>query len=414
MDNKKLLLYKPIMGGLLALLLASYTNALFATELPTQVKSYYGSYDVEHKQAGKPAPSLSQPVIEHWLSPQKANKPYNIAVLFPHLKDPFWVAVDHGVFKQAQQYGIGAELFLAGGYRNLGRQVTQLETILRDKDKYDGIIIGAVQFKKSKLEHIYKRLSEANIPIISVVNDSYTPTINAKSLVSWEELGFQAGKYLVSHAQGKKVKVLVLPGPKGTGWAPDSFNGFKDALAQQKDQHNIELLPTIWGDTGDRTQRHLLNFILEKHHNIDYLVGNAIAVNALLTKGPNGEIPPIEKFNNAHPNIKAISTYIIQDVYDHIVAGKVLASSTDLMRQQGQIAIDMMIRLLNGERIDDKTVRAGGEIPFRTGPIVPIISNENINQWSYEYLFGERNFKAMHYLKADYLLFNERSNSNGQ
>lgn len=387
--------YKEGVSALLLISILAISHLSHAAEALTRVKSYYGTYKVEQKQAGKPSPSLSDPIIENWHPPKKAKRAYNLAVLFPHLKDPFWVAVDHGVFKQAQQYGLGAELFIAGGYRNLGRQVTQLEEILANREKYDGIIIGAVQFKKSKLENIYKKLSAANLPIISVVNDSYTPTINAKSLVSWEELGYQAGKYLVKHAQGKPSKVLVLPGPKGTGWAPDSFNGFKDALAERQDKHDISLLPTIWGDTGDKTQRHLLNFILKKHKNIDYLVANAIAANAMVTPGPNGETPPIEAFKALHPDIKIISTYIIQDVYDHILDGKILASSSDLMRQQGQIAVDMMVKLLNGKTAGKKD----GGLPFRTGPIVPIISMENIDQWSYEYLFGERDFKAIHLLE---------------
>ncbi|MBE0368088.1 TMAO reductase system periplasmic protein TorT [Pseudoalteromonas aurantia] len=379
-----------------ALSISIYSNVPKAKEAPLDVKSYYGHYDTKNKVAGKPSPSLSKAIIEKWKSPVQANAPYNLAILFPHLKDPFWVAVNYGVFKQAEKFGVGAELFLAGGYRNLGRQVIQLENVLKHKDAYDGVIIGAVQFKKSKLEDIYKKLTAAGMPIVSVINDSFTPTINAKSLVSWEELGFQAGKYLIEHAKQKSVKVLVMPGPKGTGWAPDSLNGFNKALAQASDQHNAKVLPAIWGDTGDKTQRHLLNFILEKHNKIDYLVANAIAVNAMVTKGPNGEPAPIETFKNKHPEIKIISTYIIQDVFDHITAGRVLASSTDLMKQQGQIAIDMMIKLLNGDQVGSKE----SNFPFRAGPIVPIISQDNIQQWPYEYLFGEREFKAIHVLPS--------------
>lgn len=374
--------------------LVTQSFAQVTSEPELEVKSYYGTYKVKNKEAGKPSPSLSDAIIEKWSGPREAKKPYNIAVLFPHLKDPFWVAVNHGVFNQAKKYGVGAELFLAGGYRNLGRQVTQLESILENRAKYDGIIIGAVQFKKSKLEDIYLELSKSGIPIVSVVNDSYTPTINAKSLVSWEELGYQAGKYLVEHTQGKPVSVLVMPGPKGTGWAPDSYNGFKAAL---KDYPNkIALLPAIWGDTGDKTQRHLLNFILKQKQNIDYLVGNAIAANAMVTRGPKNEPSPKETYHSLHPNIKIISTYIIQDVYDHIVQGNILASSSDLMRQQGQVSVDMMIKLLNGEQPGV----AGSGFPFRAGPLVPIISKDNIHDWSYEYLFGERDFEAIYRLDA--------------
>ena len=375
-----------------------YVNAELAQNLEQQitnekirVQSYYGPYEANLKLPGKPAPSLGEPDEEWWQAPTKANRPYNLAVLFPHLKDPFWVTVNYGIATQAKKYGVGMQLWHAGGYRNLGKQVQQMQYILDHKDQYDGLIIGAVQFQKPKLEEMYERFAQAGIPIVSVINDSYTPSIKAKALVSWEKLGYQAGKFLVDHSQGKKVQVLVLPGPRGTGWAPDSFSGFEAALNTLDPKGNITVLPAIWGDTGDKTQRHLLRFILKRYENVDYLVSNAIAANAMITAGPDGKMAPIEEFKEQHPNIKIISTYITQQVYDAIAAGKVLASSTDQMKQQGMMSVDMMIKYLNGETPGSKEDR----FPFRSGPIVPIIHQDNITQWPFLKLFGSREFQPV-------------------
>jgi protein TorT len=55
------------------------------------------------------------------------------------------------------------------------------------------------------------------------------------------------------------------------------------------------------------------------------------------------------------------------------------------------MAVDMMVRLLNGETPGDK--EAG--FPFRSGPVIQIISKETMEQWSYERLFGPRGFKPV-------------------
>ncbi len=283
-----------------------------------QVDSYYGIYDAAQKKSGLPNPSLQITKTELWSPPEKANRAYNIAVLFPHLKDPFWISVNYGIAMKMKKFGIGMQLWHAGGYRNLGKQTLQLQHILENKEKYDGVIIGAVQFKKTKLENIYKELDAAGVPIIAVVNDSYTPSVKAKSLVSWRDLGYQSGKFLVQHSQGRKVSVLIFPGAKGTGWAPASLDGFKQALIDFDQNKNVVVLPPVWGDTGDKAQRHLANFILERYENVDYVVGNALAANALVTKGPNGEEVPTIKHQKRHPDLYQKIYQTAEEIKSHL------------------------------------------------------------------------------------------------
>lgn len=364
--------------------------------LEFDVKSFYGNYKVDQKKPGIPSPSLDDPVLEKWKSPPKTKVKYRVAVIFPHLKDPFWLAVNYGVVYEARRLGVGIDLQHPGGYRNLGKQALQIEKVLTD-GKHDGLIIGAVQFKKDKLEKLYKRFHDKNIPIVSVVNDSYTPTINAKAIVSWRDLGYQAGKFLVEHSKDRYIKIAVFPGPKGTGWAPDSHDGFMQALHDFDALYRIDMLPPIWGDTGDKAQRHLVNFLLKQTTEIDYLVGNALAAAATVTNGKDGSVAPLKRYRERHPNLKIISTYIIQDVYDFIKQGLILASPTDLMKDQGVMAVDMMVRILQGENPGKFSER----FPFRSGPIVPIITQENIKNWSYERLFGPRGFEAVWHLEPE-------------
>lgn len=82
----------------------------------TQIKNYYGTYQIEGEVTAKPTTSLSEPAIEVWSSFKEAEKLYRLAALFPHFKNPFWVTVNHVFLNEAKEFGPSAELFLARKY----------------------------------------------------------------------------------------------------------------------------------------------------------------------------------------------------------------------------------------------------------------------------------------------------------
>ncbi len=364
---------------------------------PFLINAYYGYYDTEGKVPGLPSESLIGPILEDWMYPENAIEGTRIAVLFPHLKDPYWIAVYYGIQKEAERLGIGIELHMAGGYRNLGKQALQLEEVYEKAKEgyYHGLIIGPVQFNKSKLNNIFKKLKNINIPIVAVITDAYTEDISSKSLVSYQDVGYFVAEYLLKLTKGEKVRIAVFPGPKGTGWAPDSYNGFLEGLQNIEGGNNVEIAHVVWGDTGDKTQRHLVNYFLKKYKDFDYFIGNALAANAMLSKGPDGEEAALNKYRANHPNLRIISTYLIPEVYDLIQNKKILASATDHMMMQGMISMDMVVRIINGEKTGDTTTN----LPFRASPRLQMITQDNISDWPYEKIFGERNYQQKYVLE---------------
>ena len=93
----------------------------------------------------------------------KADKPYNLCVLFPHLKDSFWLGADYGVVEESRRAGVNMTLYEAGGYENLNRQLSQFDDCLANHA--DAIIIGGVSEggmgQKLSLIHIFT--SQQNI-----------------------------------------------------------------------------------------------------------------------------------------------------------------------------------------------------------------------------------------------------------
>jgi len=360
---------------ILIIVLASSCHSLLAepANQSINVYSYYGQYDASNKQAGFPSPSLTGPKQEQWNSPLASKKNYRIGVLFPHLKDPYWLAVNYGILAQAKELNLSFKLLSAGGYSELERQKQQLKQLV--EEKVDGIILASISY--TALDKLVEQTTHAGIPIIEIVNDIYSPSIQAKALVSFYDMGYQAAKFVVKDSAKKQIKVGLFPGPQGSGWAPESLKGF--FALHREYPGKIKIYPPKWGDTDYKVQRHLVSDFIKKHPDIDYIVANAVAAEVAIE---------VLQEHGLTDKVKIISTYIIPTIYEKVKMGKITAAPSDITVSLGRMAMDMMLRMLNGES-------SGKDFPFRAGPVIPVISNQNINQFSYEMLFGKVDFKPV-------------------
>ncbi len=363
--------------ALLPVICFLFVTAATAEEIT--VNSYYGVYDAAVKKPGFPSKSLKGPVTETWVSP-KPKKGYHIGVLFPHLKDSYWIAANYGIISHAKALGLKITLLSAGGYSKFGNQMRQLRQ-LAEKEKVDGIVLASVDYKK--MDKVIANALPSTLPVVELINDINCPTISAKSLLSFYEMGYKAGEFVVNDSAGKHIKVAFFPGPEKSGWAPDTYNGFKAAVDKlKKSGQKIALSPPQWGDTTPKDQGgRLLRYLGKKvNHKTDYIVGNAVAAVEAVAF--------LEKNKANHPKAKIVSTYITKTVHEQIKNGRIKASPSDQTVLQCKISLDMMVRLLNGEKTGDK-------FPFRVSPQIPLVTDENIAEYSAEKLFGDKNFKPV-------------------
>lgn len=94
--------------------------ALAAAITPAAAETPWFPMKVYDASSGTPKPA------EYTALP-KAEKPYKLCVLFPHMKDSFWVAVAYGIVKQAEAMNVNMTLYEAGGYENLPKQLSQFD-----------------------------------------------------------------------------------------------------------------------------------------------------------------------------------------------------------------------------------------------------------------------------------------------
>ncbi|MDO8984108.1 TMAO reductase system periplasmic protein TorT [Cypionkella sp.] len=295
--------------------------------------------------------SQTQPLLYQPLD--HAAKPWRLCVLYPHLKDAYWLSVNYGMVEEANRLGVSFDLYEAGGYPNLDRQIEQVKAC--GKRHMDALIIGPVS---------YDGLSPAvldiaqQMPVIAAVNDMDDAGISAKASVSWREMGAAAGRAIAQrHPKGSPaVKLAWFPGPKGAGWVQFVEQGFFEALAES----SAQIVATRYGDTGVDQQVLLVEDILDSVPEVNYLVGSGPMAEAAVS---------ILRARNLTGRIGIVSTYVSHGVYRGIKRGRILAAPTDFAVLQGRLAVELAVRAIEG----NLTIR-------HAGPRIVTLTPENIDE----------------------------------
>ena len=210
--------------------------------------------------------------------------------------------------------------------------------------------------------------------MIDVINGMSSKDLSAKSLVSFETMGYKAGEYVAKlHPKGSaETEVAWFPGPPGAGWVEAGNKGFSDAVKNSA----LKIVATKYGDTGKEVQLKLVEDVLQANPNIKY-------ISQAHRRPPK---PPCSFCANATSSdkIKVIAYYFTPGVYENIKAGRVLAAPTNSAVIQGRISIDQAVRILEGK-------------PYlkHVGPKIYVIDKSNINTFDYTSSLAPANWKPV-------------------
>lgn len=262
----------------------------------------------------------------------RAAKPWRLCILYPHLKDAYWLSVNYGMVEEARHLGVAFDLFEAGGYPNLERQREQLAACA--DEAFDAVILGTVSY--DGLTEEVERIAALK-PVIATVNDIDDRGITAKASVPWREMGAAAGRFIAGmHPAGTApVTVAWFPGPEGAGWVRFVEEGFHAELAKS----SARLVATKFGDTGLEQQVLLVEEVLDATEDVDYLVGSGPMAEAAVS---------ILRARGMTDDVKIVSTYLSHAVYRGIARGRILAAPTDFPVVQGRLAVEMAVRAIEG------------------------------------------------------------------
>lgn len=273
--------------------------------------------------------STDKEVEADYVPLMKAEKPHSICVLFPHLKDSFWVAVNYGIVEEAKRQKVNINLYEAGGYENLSRQLSQFDDCLASKA--DAIIIGGVS--EGGMSQKYTEAMNKGIPVISVAVPVTKTKIAGKVYSDFPTMGGLTGKYLLAYLKGKPGAAVTFPGPAGSGWAEGFNDGFKAAIAGT----NVKLLGEKFGDTGVQVQMQLVQDALQAYPDLTVIWGTAptaeAAIGAVAQAGRTGEIMIMSSYEN-------------QAMVDAVKRGDILGFATQYAVANGTISVDQAIRAI--------------------------------------------------------------------
>lgn len=266
--------------------------------------------------------------------PEAASEAWDICASLPHLKDPYWLAVNYGLTQEAERLGVNLIVNEAGGYTNLAKQISQIEDCA--VTGADAVLIGAIS--GSGLDSLIAELDRQGIVVIDFMNGVSSDKVMGRSLVSFETMGEYIGKYLAEkHPEGSgEVQVAWFPGPAGASWVEAGNTGFVKAL----EGSDATLFDTRYGDTGKEVQLKLVEDSLQSFADLDYIVGTAptaeSAAQVLKARGLDGQID-------------ILSYYITPGILDLMEDGVIAAAPTDSTVLQARIAVDLAVGALEGD-----------------------------------------------------------------
>lgn len=290
---------------------------------PAAAETKWFPMKIYDASSGTPKPAEYTPLA-------KAEKPYNICVLFPHMKDSFWVAVAYGVVKQAETSNVNMNLYEAGGYENLPKQLSQFDDCMAAKA--DAIVVGAIS--GAGLMKKFEEAKAKGIPVVGVTNPLPPNALPAANYVDFVAMGEVTGEGLLAQSKAdEELNIVTFPGPAGSGWA-ESFNeGFKKAVAKNP---KAKILGEKFGDSGVAVQLQLIQDALQAYPNMNVIWGTAPTAEAAI--GAVAEA--------GRSDIKVISSYENQAMLDALNRGDILAFATQYPVGEGAIAIDQAVRLI--------------------------------------------------------------------
>jgi periplasmic protein TorT len=284
-----------------------------------------------------------------------AKQRWRLCASLPHRKDDYWRAVEWGLLNEAKRLGVQLDTIYAGGYDQLSQQIRQLKERCND-GQHDAIILGAID--ELQLGDTLAGLASANLPVIDLVNGVHSPHIQAKSMVSFRDMGAAAARYVnaLCARERKQYRIGWFPGPQGAAWVRTGDEGFRDTLQPECGR----IVHVAHGDTGLRVQLDLITAALDSPAAIDLIVGTAVTAEAAAQLLRNLQ----------RTDVRIIAYYLNASVYRNLRAGRILAAPTDSPVIQARIAVDLAVRVLEQQPYDK-----------RIGPKIMLLDYLNVHNF---------------------------------
>lgn len=266
---------------------------------------------------------------------EPASKPWRIAFLFPHMKDPYWIGCNYGVISEAKRLGVAVDIFVADGYNDLVGQLRKMDEAI--SARYDAIVISPLSLTANNSSIAKARAK--GIPVFELANDSTSDDLTIKVTTSLKSMGVDATQWVIRDAQKrglKSINIALLPGPSDAGWVKGEVEGTREAA--HKAAIKVNILDVKYGDSDRVGQSQLAAQLLAEHgKKLDYILG--------CTGCAPAAILPVKE-SGLKTKIRIVSYDLTREIADSIRKGDIVASADTKGLSQARVTINAVVSFL--------------------------------------------------------------------
>ena len=270
-----------------------------------------------------------------------AGQPLDIFVSYHDVSNEFAPFVKAGVERADEMDGVDAR-FIGPVGAEAGGQISEIETLMNNMD---GLAISAVS--TDALSPLINRVIEAGIPVISYNTDNPE---SARLVFAGQDLvesGRQAGQQMIEVLDGEG-KVMITTIDAAAQWSLDRESGAREVLEAEE---GIEVVRTL--NTGTDPQE--IFSAIENAMLSNPGITGILSLECCSTPAAGEWV----KRNGMAGKIKIVGFDLLDQTLE-LVADEVIQVTIDQApERQGFEAVNLLVRFLNGETIDDLDTGVG-------------------------------------------------------
>lgn len=271
----------------------------------------------------------------HYTMAARARKPWRIAFLFPHIKDPYWIGCSYGVISEARRLGVAVDILPAAGYDDLIGQLREMDEAVAAG--YDAIVISPISLTANNAS--ISKARAHGIPVFELANDSTSDDLAIKVTTSLKSMGLDATRWVIADAQKRgltTINIALLPGPADAGWVKGEVAGTREAASNAPITVNI--LDIKYGDSDRIGQSQLAAQLLAQHgKRLDYIIGCTGCA-------PAATLPIREAGLNG--KIRVVAYDLTREIAGLIRSKEIYAAADTKGVSQARVVIDAAVNLL--------------------------------------------------------------------
>ncbi len=246
----------------------------------------------------------------------------------------FWLALGDGMTSAAEANGATIDIQATRTETDTAGQLSIAETMLQND--YNALILSPLT--NECLDSAVASAKEAGLPIVNA-NCEYVADADVFVGGLQIEIGHKAADYIAEKI-GEEGKVAIIEGVSGTFTSIQRVNGFNEQIANYP---NIEVVASVPAD-----------YEVEKGMNVatDILTQNP-DVAALYCCNDNMALGAVEALRQAGKlgEVIVIGVDGTGDAYKSIHAGELNATVDQFPAMNGEVAVEVALRLLGGQEI---------------------------------------------------------------